>query len=156
MPTHRPDLSRVSRADLEHLTGLDRRTLRKRLAGLAPVGGDRRTVLFEARAALERIYLGGETLDLSRERARLAAAQAERVETENAVARRELVPAAEVESFMVSVFSGVQTRLLGVPSKAAPAVRVAATLAETEEVLRGFQAEALEELAEALLAAAAA
>jgi hypothetical protein len=148
MPTHREDLSRLSLADLERLTGLDRRTLRKRLAGLEPAGGDGRTLLFDSRTALARVYLG-DSLDLTRERARLAAAQAEAQERENAVERGELVDAAEVETWLLRLLSAVVQRLRALPSKAAPDAHAAVSIAESEARIRLHLDAALEELASA-------
>jgi terminase small subunit / prophage DNA-packing protein len=51
------------------------------------------------------------------ERGRLARAQAEHVETKNAVARRELVSAAEVEAEWSGVLRAVRAGMLAVPSR---------------------------------------
>ena len=53
------------------------------------------------------------------ERARLAKAQAEFVETKNAVARRELVSAAEVENEWSGILRTVRAAMLAVPSRCA-------------------------------------
>jgi phage terminase Nu1 subunit (DNA packaging protein) len=149
MPTH-SDLSRVSVSDLEQLTGLRRETLRKRLKAEPAVKAaakDGRTVWYPARAALERVYLG-EALDLTRERARLAKEQADKLEMENAQARGELVPGDQVEAWGVRLAGEIRTKCLAVPSRAAPAVFGLKTIAEVEATLRRFQTEALEALAD--------
>ena len=53
MPTHGPDLSRLSLSQLAAISGRDRRTVRKRLEGVDPVAQDGSTLWFSARAALE-------------------------------------------------------------------------------------------------------
>ncbi len=62
---------------------------------------------------------GGEehVLTLTGERARLSRAQAEAVEMKNAVARAELVPAADVERAWGDVLRQVRARILAVPSR---------------------------------------
>lgn len=152
MPTHGPDLSRLSVSSLAELTGYDRRTIRLRLKrepAIQPVERDGRTVWYPAREALERIYLG-ESLDLTRERARLAREQADAQELKNRQARGELVPGDQIESAWVALMSGVRSRLLSVPSKVAPIVHAAKTPAEAEAIIREHQTEALAELSGAL------
>ncbi len=87
-------------------------------------------------------------LDLSAERARLAKEQADAQELKNALARGEYVPGDQIESTAVAVLSGVRTRLLAVPAKAAPEAHGAATIAEVEAAFRKHQTEALEALAD--------
>lgn len=88
-------------------------------------------------------------LDLVAERARLAKEQADRISMENALRRGELVDAAEVEGWLVSLLSGVVVQLRAIPAKAAPEAHGAATIAEVEAVFRRAQDEALEEVASA-------
>lgn len=147
MPTHKPDLSRLSISQLHQLTGRSRETIRRRLEGLEPAARDGKTIWYEAREALPRIA-GGEGLDLSAERARLAREQADAQEMKNAVARGELVPADQIEGAWVALLSGVRTRLLAVCGKAAPTAHAAETIAATEEAIRIVLIEALEELAD--------
>jgi phage terminase Nu1 subunit (DNA packaging protein) len=62
---------------------------------------------------------GGEegVLDLTAERARLAKEQADAQALKNAVAREELLPAADVERQWREVLAGVRSRMLAVPSR---------------------------------------
>ena len=89
MPTHGPDLSKLSISQLAAVTGFDRRTVRQRLAGLEPVETSGRELRYESREALAQLYTG-DSLELNRERA----PQSERIEMEKAVTRGELVSAA--------------------------------------------------------------
>lgn len=59
-------------------------------------------------------------LDLTAENARLAKERADQIAMQNAVARTELLPRGEVEGAIVAVLSNMRTRLLAIPSKAAP------------------------------------
>jgi phage terminase Nu1 subunit (DNA packaging protein) len=85
---------------------------------------------------------------LAEQRLRLAREQADALELKNQQARGELVPGDQVEGFGVAIFSGVRSRVLAVPSKAAPRVHGAETIAETESLIREHLTEALEDLAE--------
>jgi phage terminase Nu1 subunit (DNA packaging protein) len=149
LPTHGPDLSRLSVSQLATVTGFDRRTVRQRLAGLEPVEQTGRELRYESRAALAQLYVG-DTLELNRERARLAAAQAERVEMQNGVERGELVPAADVERFTVGLLSACIQRLDALPAKIAPDAHAAPSIAGCEDVIRRAIHEARQELADAL------
>jgi len=62
---------------------------------------------------------GGEhgVLDLTQERARLASEQADGHALKNATARRELIPAVEVETTWRGVLSRVRAGMLAVPSR---------------------------------------
>ncbi len=60
------------------------------------------------------------TLDLTAERARLARAQAEKCERENAVAEGEFLPRGEIHTAMTATFMRVRSKLLAMPSKLAP------------------------------------
>lgn len=55
--------------------------------------------------------------DLAAEKLRLAKANAEKVETANAKARAELIPAAEVEREWATVLRGVRAAVLALPSR---------------------------------------
>lgn len=56
-------------------------------------------------------------LDLQRERARLAAAQADRTELEVKQLRRELIPESEIAAQWDSIVVAIRSKVLGIPSK---------------------------------------
>ena len=56
-------------------------------------------------------------LELSAERARLAAAQADSQEMKNAAAKRDLLPAGEVERRWIGILTDVRSRMLAVSSR---------------------------------------
>ncbi len=68
---------------------------------------------------IRRARGGDAATDAATERGRLARARAEQVETKNAILRRELVPAAEVEAEWSSILRTVRAGLLAVPSRCA-------------------------------------
>jgi len=86
-------------------------------------------------------------LDLAEERARLAKEQADAKEMENAVSRGDLVYIDDVAKQVEAQLNAVRTRLLAIPSKAAPLVVGATTTAETKSVIEDMVEEALNELA---------
>ena len=63
---------------------------------------------------------GGDSL--SRERARLAGEQADRAARENKLASAEVIERRDVLTTMTAVFGAVRSRLLGIPTRAAPLV----------------------------------
>ena len=86
-------------------------------------------------------------LDLVAERARLAAAQSEKVERENAVAAGEFLPRGEVHIAVVSAFALVRSKILALPSRLAPVMAPAMTPAEAQSILKDACNESLDELA---------
>lgn len=89
---------------------------------------------------------GGE-LDLVKERARLAKAQADGHELRNAQARGDLLPRSQVVAAWQSIISRARSRLLALPSKAAPLAISASSVAEAQERLTEIVHECLAELA---------
>lgn len=89
----------------------------------------------------------GET-DLVDERARLAKEQADKAQMENAARRGELVERADVDAAVVAAFTRVKSRLLAIPSKAAPVLLQAEDAPEAEIMIRQAVVEALTELSD--------
>ncbi len=87
------------------------------------------------------------TLDLTAERARLAHAQAEKAERENAVAEGDFLPRGEVHTAMTATFMRVRSKLLAMPSKLAPYLVGIETPATAQGILQKEIYRALDELA---------
>lgn len=85
-------------------------------------------------------------LDLGEERARLAKEQADAKEMENAMLRGELVYIDDVAKQFGQQASAVKTRLLAIPSKAAPLVINCTKPVEAREIIEEMIEEALYEL----------
>ena len=85
--------------------------------------------------------------DLSAERARLAAEQADGQEMKNAQLRGELLPREEVSAAVQSAFGRTKARLLTIPTKAAAIVIQQPSAKAAKAVLTDFVHEALAELA---------
>lgn len=82
---------------------------------------------------------------MSEEKTRLAKAQAERVEIENAASRGELIRADIVMDEMAAIFVRFRTRIQAVPRKIAPIV-AASTEKQAQDIIENALADALGEL----------
>ena len=95
-------------------------------------------------------YMGGSNVkDLSRERARLAAAKADIAEMERQQMLGHLVPERELRDAVVAAAQTCRTRILGV-AKVAHAVLSARTPVEAQSIISEPLEEALRELADAV------
>ena len=135
---------------LADLTGLDRRTVTRRLSSVPGVlEGDARK--WDTREALPILYGAGpeDRLDPAQEKAQLDRARRLAVETESRVRNGELLEAAEVQALWVSHVGIAKGRLLALPSRLAPAVIGLGDLRTIEAVIREAIHEALTELSAA-------
>ena len=85
-------------------------------------------------------------LDLQAERARLAKEQADAKEMENAIERGELVYIDDVARQIENQLTKVRTKLLAIPTKAAPECQSVATVGEVRDIIEAAIIEALNEL----------
>jgi len=111
---------------LSNELGIDRRTLAKRLADLLPDREQKsgRGVDKSWRLARVIVHLGPpgtseDELDLGQERARLARAQTEKAELENAVRRGQLLEVSLVERTWQNLMVALRARMLSLPTKLA-------------------------------------
>ena len=142
---------KVTISQLSDWTGLDRRTVKRRLEGLPFDDGGRAGHHYESRDALKRLYLGeittDETLDPQQERAQLDAARRRLAELEYQRRRGELIESDVVENHWVKMASNCRSRLLTLPSRLATAVVACTTVPEIEKSAKAIIYEALAELA---------
>ena len=132
---------------LSELTGMDVRTIKRRLATIQPtVQGRAHT--YESRDALPLLYGAQDSaaFDLNQERARLAHHQANNEALKERTARGELIPRAVVIQAWQAMIAAARSRLLAIPTKAAHRLLAVANLAEAEDVVRSHVHEALAEL----------
>ena len=135
---------------LTKLTGSTRRTILNKCTDIERIQGKGREHLFESKDALPLI-IGGKKSDdktLESERTRLASAQAEKTELEVEVIKGSLIPSENVESVVNNMISAFRSKMLSLPTKAAPSVIQLADVAEAETLLREYVYEALTELSE--------
>lgn len=105
--------------------GIDRRSLARRLEGLAPAVektvGKRTERGYLLRDVFHHLQTdGGERLDLNAERAKLAVLQQAKLRIEIAEKRGELLSAEGVKTHWQSIISEVRGALLAMPHRAAP------------------------------------
>lgn len=129
--------------------GMDRRTLAKRLADVAPVREDAKGKLYRMRDVLVAVYeTASEGSSYEQERTRLTKAQADKTELEVKVLNGSLIPSHKVEEVWGGMLGSFRARCLSIPTKAAHAVISVADLAEAEAILKDYVHEALSELAD--------
>lgn len=87
-------------------------------------------------------------LDLSHERARLAAAQAEKVERENALAAGQLIYASHASAAWGQILVAIKSGVLALPSRVAPYIDDPLVRAQVVALLEDRVHEVLSELAE--------
>ena len=129
----------ISINKLAELTGIDRRTVKKRLEGLTPnkVG---RAYNYESTQALPAIYASAVikpgpqvtdpdafNLDYQAEKARLAKEKADGQAIKNAESRRELVPVAEITNAWGRIITGIRNQFLALPNRLAQMLETTAT-----------------------------
>ncbi len=125
----------------------DRRTITRALRDVPHDGKEGRYKAWHMTTALAAMADGpGDTLDLTAERARFAAAQADDREMKNDLARGDQIKVGEFHMMMTTAFARVRAKLLALPSKMAPLV-AATTPAEAQAMLREVIHDALNELA---------
>jgi len=138
---------RQSISELAHLTGMDRRRIRALLCDMPSEKGSKGALMFESVAALPALYLPGDcdSFDLTSERARLAHFQANKAQMEAAQVAGSLIEIEAVASVVGEEYSNVRSRLLAIPSRAAPQL-IGLPIAAVKALLDDMIFEALDEL----------
>ncbi len=137
-----------SLSGLEVELGRDRRMIGKALAGVDPDDGSGKTKRWFMKTVIAAMYLSGDDLDLTEERARLAKEQADKTEMENAVRRRDVLERGEVDQAVISEFARVRAHLLAIPPKYAPRLAKGMDPAAAEGLLRDAIHSVLRQLSE--------
>lgn len=86
------------------------------------------------------------TGDLTSHRTRLTAARADLAEMEKAQMENRLIPAEDISAAWEAMTANMRSKMLAIPSKAAPAVYAAESLNEAKSILKDEINEALAEL----------
>lgn len=149
----------VSLNKLAELTGIDRRTVKKRLDGLAPrkVG---RAYNYDSAQALSAIYAhafnaGGSTqgtekqdIDYNVERARLAKEKADGQALQNAKERGELIPVDQISQAWGRIATGIRNQFLALPNRLAQMLETTGTASERRAMIDAEVRTILEALAD--------
>ena len=142
-------MTEMSISELSALTGFTRETVGKRLADIphTAAGNAKR---YDPRQALPALYeTSGNSgqVDLMRERTRLAAAQALKIELEIDVMQQRLIPASTVETTWAGMTTAARQRLLAIPYRMAlSAIECDGIFGRIEAAAHELIREALEEL----------
>ena len=140
----------ISIAEMQRMTGKGYTTIKRRLDKAGLTGEqDGRSLTFESEKALPAIYQASDSAAdaLTRERTRLAAAQAEKTELEVKEKTGQLIPAEEVAETWGEIVGAIRSKLLGLPVKLARVAIAAESLKEVEEAARDEVYIMLKELA---------
>jgi phage terminase Nu1 subunit (DNA packaging protein) len=144
-------VSLLSIRQIAELTGKDQGTIRRGLEGVRFTEGQRGAHLYESRDVLPLIYAGPgyqeQDLDLTKERARLARAQADVTEMQKAEMEGRLIDTGIAISQWQGLVANSRARLLSMPSKIAHLV-VGVTHGEAQGIIASAVEEALNELSE--------
>ena len=125
----------------------DRRTITRALRDVPHDGKEGRYKAWHMTTVLAAMADGpGDTLDLTAERARFAAAQADDREMKNDLARGDQITVAEFHLMVTSAFARVRAKMLALPSKMAPLVAPVMEPAKAQGILRDTVHAALDEL----------
>ncbi len=149
------DLSTVSLAELQQLTGRTYKTIKARLvaAGVEPKRAEGTALYYAAPESLAAVYgEAGEHVTAGDELALLNRARRELAELELAERRNELAPIADTERVVVELLSGVRTQLLAVGPAVAQEVASTDSAAEANEIISGAVTHALAGIADATIA----
>ncbi len=142
----------ITMNQLHEFTGLDRRTIKKRLDGLNPIGRKGKADAYESAVALRRCYLpagtkDGTGLDYRAEKARLDKEKADNMALKNKQLRKELLPAGQVQKFWTDHVINARTKIAAIPDKATPRVADIRSKVKIKKILRQMIVEVLEDLA---------
>lgn len=140
----------VNKQKLAEILGISEATLtnwQREGLPMVPRGKTGKSNHYETKEVIGWMLARERGTDLTAERTRLAKEQADKTALENALRRKELLPADEVQRDLEQVFIAVRSRLLSLPTKLAPRALGRGTLAEMRDVLDDGVREALNELA---------
>jgi phage terminase Nu1 subunit (DNA packaging protein) len=138
----------ISGSELAELTGKTWRTVKALLeaASIRPRRRQGRADLYDSEIALSALYLSpGDGMEYDDQRQRLAAAQAEKVEHDNAVRRGELAPRADVVRFWAECQVAARAKFLGIGTKLSPRL---VNIADANVIAAAIRAEVIAALAE--------
>ena len=148
MPTHKESLNELSLSQIENLTGLVYRALKRRLGDLEPVRKDGKTLFYNPRDAFRRILASNSAeLNPMQERGRLWKTQADLAELDLRERIGELVEAQEAREAVLQYSTLCRNKLMGIPVRAAQSLSGETDIHKIEALLRGAINEALDELA---------
>lgn len=143
-------LHQLSISQLSEITGKDRRTITKRLAGIEPQSGKGRAILYDAPEAIEAIFVSDsvEGMDKKLLRVQLAVEEErlQKLRIENGRALGELVPVEQVAKAVEKEYSFIRSQIRSIPSKMAKPLSMVTDPNEVYSRLQAAVDECLTEL----------
>ena len=139
---------KITVSKIHELTGIDRRTINRRLSPLTPDKQGNVGHFYDSAEALRLVFgVGASDLDPQQEKALLDRTRRELLEIELDVRKQNVIPAEVVESRWSKLIADSRAKLLTLPSRLATKVVGAATHQQAEREARLLIHEALSELA---------
>ena len=137
-------MRQITISELSELTDLDRRTVQRRVAALQPITKDGRREFYDSGAAIAALF--DENSNPQKEKARLDRLRADMVEQQLAISRGELIREDELILAWTKVGVEIKTRLLSIPTKAAPMLIGLKGMPQVKDILEGLIHDALNEI----------
>lgn len=139
---------KITVSKIHELTGIDRRTINRRLSPLTPENQGNVGHFYDSAEALRLVFgVGASDLDPQQEKALLDRVRRELLEIELDVRKQNVIPAEVVENHWSKMAADCRAKLLNVPNRLATKVVGAATYQQAEREARVLIHEALHELA---------
>jgi len=141
-------MSHESIAQLSNLTGIGRETVARKVRGLKYEDGPRGAKLYNTVEALPKLYISDneQVIDLNQARAHLATRQTEKIELDMELRRGDYVVRSEVRDAIIAMLTAFRAKMLGLPTKAVPQLKVAKDGVEQEQIILELVHDALKEL----------
>ena len=141
-------MSHQSIAAIASLTGMSRELVARRLKGLPYEDGPRASKMYDTVVALPKLYVvdDAKTIDLTQARAVLATKQSAKIDLDMELRRGDFVPRSEAKDGIIAMLTAFRSKMLGLPTKAVPRLKVAKNEIEQEQIILELTNDALKEL----------
>lgn len=144
--SYTPQLWNMSSAAAE--LAVDRRAVGRACATIEPVKTDGKSKYWLMADIVRALYADSGAINPAHEKGRLDKLRADKVELELDIARGKVVPLEAAADTVDRLLAAVRARILGLPTKAAPAVLGLESLPEIRDAIDIHVRECLNELAE--------
>lgn len=141
-------MSEINIPEMIELTGLGRETISARLKGLDFKMGRRNAKMFDSREALPALYGTDGATNLSQAKTVLAQKQAEKLDLDMDIKRGGVIHYQPMLEMMQRTFVAFRTKMLSIPTKAAPKVVDETDPVNVQILLEELVWEALEEISD--------
>ena len=137
----------ITVSKIHELTGIDRRTITKRLGPLTPDNQGKQGHFYSSEKALPLVFcVGSQGLDPAQEKALLDRTRRELLELDLEIKRRNAIPADVVQTHWEGMIANTRAKLLNLPGRLATSVFGSSTVQDAERSARNLIHEALQEM----------